>query len=178
MLFIVTRTLLNISLRQFLLLFAIASTIGTSLIRLPEKNHYAINKPISCLTTKKLEMWSKFQKSDSNTSALKTKKKLFCQRPSKLRGIFLWTSLFFVCAFVALVIEKLLPFFNPFVAKTLKLCNDVESNPGPSKGERDQTQFEKFCDAYKKAHPSLFKNEAQKKAIKLWNELKNKKKSV
>jgi hypothetical protein len=51
------------------------------------------------------------------------------------------------------------------VAKTLKLCNDVESNPGPSKSERDQTQFEKFCEAYKKAHSSLFKKEAQKKAI-------------
>ena len=34
------------------------------------------------------------------------------------------------------VIEKLLPFFNPFVAKTLKLCNDVESNPGPAGSPR------------------------------------------
>ena len=55
--------------------------------------------------------------------------------------------------------------FVQIVAKTLKLCNDVESNPGPSKSERDQTQFEKFCEAYKKAHSSLFKKEAQKKAI-------------
>ena len=55
--------------------------------------------------------------------------------------------------------------FVQIVAKTLKLCNDVESNPGPSKSERDQTQFETFCEAYKKAHSSLFKKEAQKKAI-------------
>ena len=34
------------------------------------------------------------------------------------------------------VIEKLLSFFNPFVAKTLKLCNDVESNPGPAGSPR------------------------------------------
>ena len=35
------------------------------------------------------------------------------------------------------VIEKLLPFFNnPFVAKSLKLCNDVESNPGPAGSPR------------------------------------------
>ena len=49
--------------------------------------------------------------------------------------------------------------FVQIVAKTLKLCNDFESS------ERDQTQFEKFCEAYKKAHSSLFKKEAQKKAI-------------
>ena len=87
MLFIVTRTLLNISLRQFLWLFAVASTIGTSLFRLPEKYHYAINKPIYCPVKTK-------------------KKKLFFQRPSKLKGILLWTTLFFVYAFVALVIEN------------------------------------------------------------------------
>ena len=69
------------------LLFAIVSTIGTSLFRLPEKYHYAINKPIYC--------------------PVKTKKKrLFFQWPSKLKGILLWTTLFFVYAFVALVIEN------------------------------------------------------------------------
>ena len=87
MLFIFTRTLLNISLRQYLWLFAIASTIGTSLFRLPEKYHYAINKPIYCPFKTK-------------------KKKLFFQRPSMLKGILLWTTLFFVSAFVALVIEN------------------------------------------------------------------------
>ena len=69
------------------MLFAIASTIGTSLFRLPEKYHYAINKPIYCPVKTK-------------------KKKLFFQRPSKLKGILLWTTLFFVYAFVALVIEN------------------------------------------------------------------------
>ena len=74
--------------------------------------------------------------------------------------ILVWGNLFAVCHSQY--------YWNKFVqivAKTLKLCNDVESNPGPSKSERDQTQFEKFCEAYKKAHSSLFKKEAQKKAI-------------
>ena len=57
------------------------------LFRLPEKYHYAINKPIYCPVKTK-------------------KKKLFFQRPSKLKGILLWTTLFFVYAFVALVIEN------------------------------------------------------------------------
>jgi len=49
----------------------------TSLFRLLEKYHYAINKPIYC--------------------PVKTKKKKLCfQRPSKLKGILLWTTLFFV----------------------------------------------------------------------------------
>ena len=33
-------------------------------------------------------------------------------------------------------------------------------------------QFEKFCEAFKKAHPSLVKNLAHKEAMKQWNELK------
>ena len=43
------------------------------------------------------------------------------------------------------VIEKLLPFFNPFVAKTLKLCNDVESNPGPAGSPRKPRYSLKIC---------------------------------
>ena len=39
-----------------------------------------------------------------------------------------------VKATMGIVIEK--PFLNPFVAKTLKLCNDVESNPGPGGSPR------------------------------------------
>ena len=48
----------------------------------------------------------------------------FC--PEGQRGI--------ISAYTQVVIEK--PFFNPFVAKTLKLCNDVESNPGPAGSPR------------------------------------------
>ena len=59
----------------------------TSLFRLLEKYHYAINKPIYCPVKTK-------------------KKKLFFQQPSRLKGILLWTTLFFVYAFVALVIEN------------------------------------------------------------------------
>ena len=33
-------------------------------------------------------------------------------------------------------------------------------------------QFEKFCEAFKKAHPSLVKNPAHKEAMKQWNDLK------
>mgnify|MGYP001381058864 FL=1 len=33
-------------------------------------------------------------------------------------------------------------------------------------------QFEKFCEAFKKAHPSLVKNIAHKEALKQWNDLK------
>ena len=39
-----------------------------------------------------------------------------------------------VKAIAGIVIEK--PFLNPFVAKNLKLCNDVESNPGPGGSPR------------------------------------------
>ena len=36
----------------------------------------------------------------------------------------------------------------------------------------EKTQFETFSECFKKAHPSLQKNTAQKEAIKQWNEAK------
>ena len=39
--------------------------------------------------------------------------------------------------------------------------------------KKEKNQFESFIEAFKKAHPSLEKKDAQKKAIKQWNEVKN-----
>ena len=52
--------------------------------------------------------------------------------------------------------------FANIVGNSIKMSSKKDKNK----------QFEKFCEAFKKAHPSLVKNLAHKEAMKQWNDFK------
>ena len=59
--------------------------------------------------------------------------------------------------------------------KEQEICdfaNIVRNSIKMSSKKDKNKQFEKFCEAFKKAHPSLVKNLAHKEAMKQWNDLK------
>ena len=59
--------------------------------------------------------------------------------------------------------------------KEQEICDfaNIVRNSFKMSSKKDKNkQFEKFCEAFKKAHPSLVKNLAHKEAMKQWNDLK------